>query len=241
MKRVLVLCVLVFTIFGWSKTLKIVTDDWEPYYGPNLKDGGYISEITREAFKRAGYEVEITFYPWKRALEYVKMGNADVLMGMYFTEERTQFLEYSDPIDKTQVAFYTLRDRSINYEKLYDLKNYKIGVIRGYSNTKEFDEATFLIKDESTDIKQNINKLLNKRTDMIIGSKKVILHQLQSYQGKERDSIKIIDPPLEIKNLYIGITKKNPDAIKIRDDFNKGLKLMMDDGTYDKILEKYGF
>ncbi len=57
-----------------KRKLRVVTCNWEPHFGENMPGGGYFSEITRQAFKRAGYASEIYFMPWKRALHVVKNG-----------------------------------------------------------------------------------------------------------------------------------------------------------------------
>jgi len=51
-----------------AEPLRFVTVDWAPFYAQNLAGQGFYSVLTREAFARAGYELEISFVPWKRAM-----------------------------------------------------------------------------------------------------------------------------------------------------------------------------
>jgi polar amino acid transport system substrate-binding protein len=48
-----------------------------------------VTEVIAAAFKRAGHETTIDWYPWNRAFKMVEFGGADVVMGAYYSEERT--------------------------------------------------------------------------------------------------------------------------------------------------------
>ena len=87
----------------------------------------------------------------------------------------------------------------------------------------------------------NTKKLLNKRIDLIIGSKKVILNNLQKNFKNDLDKFEMLNPPLESLPMYISISKKTSNYRQKIKDFNKGLKMIKNDETYDKILKKYGF
>ncbi len=60
--------------------LKFATVNAPPLCDETLPDGGLYTAITRKAFQRAGYTLEIKFMPWKRAFELTKSGNCDGLM-----------------------------------------------------------------------------------------------------------------------------------------------------------------
>ena len=108
----------------------------------------FFVEITREAFKRVGYDININWVPWKRAQELSFSGKYDALLGCYYTEERAKKLEYSAPVSSTEVVFFELKGRNITFSSLRDLSPYTIGVVRGYANTDEFDASDYLKKVE---------------------------------------------------------------------------------------------
>jgi polar amino acid transport system substrate-binding protein len=45
-----------------ERTLNIAATEFPPYYGKDLENNGFFTEIIREAFKRSGYSVEIDFF-----------------------------------------------------------------------------------------------------------------------------------------------------------------------------------
>jgi len=225
-----------------SYKITLATDSFAPYYGPKLVNNGYFTQLVKEAFKRKGYELNVKFVPWKRALEHSKSGNYDGLLGAYSNEERRDFFEYSKKIDQTQIVFFTKKNRNISYDKLSDLSRYIIGVVRAYHYTKEFDKAKkYLHIFEANHLKHNIKLLIHDRVDLILGSKKVILSLLSKHYPEHISQVKFITPILQSNKLYITISKKRKNYKKIITDFNEGLEEMIEDGTYDKILKSHNF
>jgi polar amino acid transport system substrate-binding protein len=214
---------------------------WEPHYGKELKNGGYTTEITREALKRVGYELKIKWLPWKRALVMAEKGIFDGLGASYYTTQRAKVFEYSNIVANTQTVFFKLKDKDIKYLKLEDLKPYKIGIGAGYAYPKSFTDADYLNKEIANKLELNVKKLLNKRVDLIIGSKKVILSSINKNFKDDNDKFEMVLPPLESLPLYISFSKKSPNYLQKIKDFNRGLDMIKSDGTYDKIMEKYGF
>ena len=80
-----------------GRLVKMATAPWAPYYSPDLPNGGYIPDITREAFKRVGYDFEVEYMPWKRALEMSRKGRYDGILGVFYSEERGEYFIFSLP------------------------------------------------------------------------------------------------------------------------------------------------
>jgi polar amino acid transport system substrate-binding protein len=230
-----------FTEIGAQETIRLATVQWEPYYGRDLKNQGYISEITRTVFERAGYEVKIRFMPWKRAIHDTKNGHYDGLMGLYHTEERAEWLAYSHSIAAIRIVFFAEKGKDISYSSLSDLKPYKIGIERGFAYTEEFDSADFLDKEPVRDGILNFKKLVNNRIDLVAASEKVFLHMVNSKGENAAENLQVIEPPLTTSRIYNGITRKKEGHEKIVADFNRALREIKQDGTFARILGKHGF
>ncbi|SHO53517.1 polar amino acid transport system substrate-binding protein [Desulfopila aestuarii DSM 18488] len=226
-------------LFAQNKTICLTTDPWEPYYGPDLEKGGVFTEIVRAAFKIEGYELEVKFVPWKRALESSKQGICSGLLGAFYTEERTHNFQYSDPITETRIVFITKIDKAIQYKRLQELSSYTIGTIRGYSYSQEFDSATYLKKEEVTTTEQNLNKLLADRIDIFIDSEEVAAWLLQKKFKEVAHLVRIIEPVYTVKKLYVPISKNIKNYQKIVNDLNNGIKKIKENGTYEAILEHF--
>lgn len=168
-------------------------------------------------------------------------GKHDALLGCYYTEERARKLDFSAPVSSAEVVFFELQGRDITFSSLRDLMPYTIGVVRGYANTDEFDTADYLKKVESIDTKISVRMLLGGRTDLIVNSRKVIEHLLNTEYPKEKENVSVVMPVLQARDIHIGFSKANPDYLKLTQDFNVGLKAIQKDETYDRIMKKHGF
>lgn len=223
-----------------EKRLALSTMNWEPYYAEHLPDGGPVAEITKEAFRRVGYDVVIEFVPWIRALELSKNGEYDGLVGAFYSEERSHYFTYSEKLTEAAVVFVSRKGRRITYSSLDDLKPYRIGILRGAVLTQEFDTATYLMTEEVVEHELNIKKLMGDRVDLIVLGKFHLLQILNQKFPDWIDKIEIINPPLMINGLFNAISKQNPEHERIVSDFNRGLKEIQDDGMFGRIMKRHG-
>ena len=76
---------------------------WEPFYGPDLPEGGFVMVLMREAFAKAGREVVISYQPWTRALLTTEMSRNDAAVGAYYTADRAK--TFSIPIPFTPMMW----------------------------------------------------------------------------------------------------------------------------------------
>jgi len=225
-----------------SKIIDLATDAWPPFYGPELKNKGFVSQLVIEAFKRKGYEVKIHFVPWKRAMEYSKKGDYVGLMGAFFKQERTAYFKYTKAISKSEIVFFVKQNSKITFTKLSDLRKYKIGIVKAYHYSDEFDkEKHNLHLFESRHSTQNIKHLLEGRVDLILGSKKVILSLVKKHYKNSMSKIKPLSPIVHSNKLYIAISKNIKNYKKITQDFNDALSSMHKDGRYETIIKSSNF
>lgn len=229
------------SVYADDKTIVLAHEtSWPPHYGKDLEGGGYTVEIVREALKRVGYTLEAVWLPWKRAQMEAARGDYDGLGASYYTEERAIKFAYSDPVATTEIVFFKRTEETIEYSKLEDLKPYKIGTGFGYGYPETFAKAD-LQKIEAYEAKTNITRLLNKRIDLIIESRQTILFYLKQEYSDQINSLEVLGEPLETMSLYVPFSKSRPNYQQKVDDFNRGLKMIREDGTYQKIMRKHGF
>jgi sorbitol/mannitol transport system substrate-binding protein len=234
----------------WAeKTIHLATSEREPYIGVNLPNNGYVYELVSEAFKRVGYDVEISFYPWARAVRNVEKGQLHGLLPVYYDESLAGDLVFSDPFPggkigllkkKTTKVIYTVEPASNQTEALRSLRDYTFGVVRGSVNTPEFDAADFLKKDFVTTDMQNLLKLFKGRIDFVVIDKytaaDIMVNKLPHLIGQ----LEFMNPPLAEKSFHIAFSKNSPGYQQRLDDFNRGLQEVVNDKTLEKILYKHG-
>ncbi|WP_159084805.1 substrate-binding periplasmic protein [Dongshaea marina] len=221
-------------------TVILATDSFPPYYGPHLKQQGILSEITRSAFERAGYQLIIAFLPWKRALEHARKGLYDGVMAGYFTKERTADFIYSRSIGESQLVFFKLSERQIDYKNLDDLKGYRVGVINGYHYTTDFDQANYIRKVKANNLFKNMQRLVAGRLDLVASDEAVGFDLMKNHFSKqEQRQVSVLSPPLETNKMYILFSRKSPRSLLLEQRFNKALEGMREDGTLKRIIAEY--
>ena len=224
-----------------EQTIRFATLNWEPYYGEALPNNGYCSDIVRAACQRAGYAISIDFVPWKRALYETKQLYFDGILGIYHSNERAEWLRYSDAFSESEVVLFALQGHEITWNTIEDLKPYRIGIENGYAYSPEFDKADFLQKMSVRKLELNINKLLEERIDLIAASRKRLLFWVNTHQPEIKRQLRIVPKPISSNNLYVAFPKQLPHADEYVKAFNEGLRQIRADQTYAAILEKHGF
>lgn len=226
--------------FATEGSVVLVATEYPPYYGKNLKNHGFISEIIKEAYKAAGYTVKIDFLPWARALKETKRGRYDGLFTAWYRKEREQWFVYTDPLPPNIIGFYKRKDKDISYKTCQGLKPYVIGVIIGYSNPPAF-EAANLKKEEVANNEQNMMKLFKNRIDLALIDKTMGEYIIATKIPEAADVLVWLEPPLEIANQYLIISKKTKDYQRKVEDFNRGLRQLTKNKMIEKIMAKHGF
>lgn len=212
-----------------ARTIRFVTD--------KEKEGGFLIEVTKAAMARAGHDVEIEFLPWARALYRVMNGQSEALLGVYHNEERAQKMLYTEVVGRSDMVFFKLKSSNIVFNSLEDLRPYAVGTIIGASYPPEFENASFIRKDPVSDYTANIRKLLAGRVGLFVEKKHVVLNALRTqFTEEEGRQIDILPVPLRENLYYNAFSKAYPDYERNVADFNRGLKMIIDDGTYAKIM-----
>ena len=230
-----------------QKIVRLVTAEHEPYIGENLPNKGYIYELITEAFRRVGYEAEITFYPVARATYLVEKGRRDGFVPVYYDRSLEEKFLFSDPFPGGTLGL--LKRKSIpgldfdphnQTQSLRSLQDYTFGVVRGSVNTPEFDNAVFLEKDFATSDTQNLLKLLKGRVDFAVIDKYTAADLMVNTLPHMIGEFEFMNPPMALKPFYLAFSKNVPHSRQLATDFNKGLQEVIDDKTLENILYKHG-
>ncbi|MFW5891705.1 MAG: hypothetical protein ACOCUI_05750, partial [bacterium] len=157
---------------GAEKRIWITTLNWSPYVGSELCKQGWVQQLTIALLSANDYEIKSTFYPWARTIKVAEEGTANILYPEYYIEDtapsdvfegtkRVEHLAISRKIPGGPIAFMKRKGDNINFDgNLEKLKGEKIGVVRGYQNTPEFDA---LMDKEFFDITEVPDDLTNAK------------------------------------------------------------------------------
>lgn len=241
------LIVWAFFMAGWgvAKEQVVVYGDanYPPYsYEENGQPKGVYVDILTKAFsKMEAYDVSIQVRPWKRGIHFIKAGKVLALFPPYFKEERTLWMNFSEPILQEEVIVFgnaeNLKGKTVWPEDFYGSK---IGMNTGYDTTsmagEKFTQAIKAGKielEEANNNEMNLKKLEAGRIDFYINDK---LIDITPYPSVKRGI------SVKYNYGYLGFTRKFESFPYISDfkkEFDEVIKQMKASGEIDKIMAKY--
>ncbi len=242
----ILLAILVVIFFSPSRSLAdpitIASGEFAPYSGYALYKNGFACHVISESFKRVGHSVQYVFLPWKRSYLEAKSGTFQATSTWVTNPQRLGDFYYSQPVYNSTTLLYHLKSNPISqWEKLSDLKSYRFGATREYTYTEEFwnlhSSGVLNVQITNTD-QSNLHKLLFKRIDIFplneIVATELISEHFSDPQGDE--FIALLKPISDLPSSII-FPKILEGSKKRREDFNRGLKILKKDGTYDKMYK----
>ena len=158
------------------------------------------------------------------------------------TAARGKHFDFSDPVIGYSTRFFYMKDAhpdGFDWKELADFKPYKIGGVRGYWYEDAFVAAELNVHFVSTDI-QIIQLLTKGRIDFTLMDELAGWALIEEMYPGQKGSFAVAEKPESSAPLRLMVSRKYPDAGELTARFNKGLKTVMKNGTYDKILQHYG-
>ncbi|MBT1450541.1 transporter substrate-binding domain-containing protein [Glaciecola sp. XM2] len=221
--------------------IEIVSEvDWSE--GKDVSDykGSLISQISTLVLEEMGYEVNVYFTPWARALRMTMDGTADGVAGIYYTEQRAESLIYSSPVATRELALFKRKDRDIVFNgDLTALAPYKVGVVRNYTYGETFDNASYLEKVVAIKPSNNLRMLLANRVDLIIDSTSTIEVLLKQFHPAQVNDVIALEPIVQTENVYFAFSKTLENHQELTLQFNETLSKLKRDGSIQALESNY--
>ncbi|MFS4460270.1 substrate-binding periplasmic protein [Bdellovibrio sp. HCB2-146] len=188
------------------KRLRVVTSDYPPYQGQGLPDGGIFDNLALLILKEAGYNVDLVYRPWKRALKESEEGDADAILGMWENPGRRIIYDFSPPLIENSLVLICLEKKSFCKNSPI-LKGKKLGLVLGYAypDLRLFNAVMEYELTENV----NIKKLLGERIDFVLVDRGVAYYLLQQQDPHTKIKVKMLEPAIAIQNLHIGFSKNS--------------------------------
>jgi polar amino acid transport system substrate-binding protein len=225
-----------------NESFKLLCSEWPPfeYADSNGKPTGYSVEILQAILKELKIEDNIKIYPWKRAYTVAQSKKNTLIFTMARTKEREKQFKWVGPIASRDIYLWKLKGRTdIKANNWEDIKKYIIGTVNGEAGEKELLDMGFN-KDENissvTKQLQNYHMLYSQRIDFLYGLEFSTIFGLKK-AGLNPDMVEkslLLSGGLEY---YFAFNPNTSDLIV--EQFKKALQKVKDNGTFDKIANKY--
>lgn len=224
-----------------ARKLVLAATEYPPYYSETLERGGPVAELTVAALREAGFEVELRFMPWARALKLGEQGRVDGLVGVWRSPEREASFFYSDPVISNRIVLCRLAGRAPARFTGFDaLRPYTVGVVRGYADPPGLAAAGIKTEPVTHDL-QNLRKLLAGHLDLVLIDSRVADYLIQRNLGADGQRIQCIAPPVQEHPQYLVISRSTPGGEAIATAFNERLKRLRRNGGFQAITGRWGW
>ncbi len=211
-----------------NKPMRLASLEWAPYVGSHMPDGGLTAAAAKTIASAAGYQAQIDYLPWSRAMQ---AGSDDPDYAGYFPAfylpEREKHCHFSSAFGTSTNGFAYLKSKPLYWKELSDLKDIKIGTVQDYANGQYFD-ALVRQGDLHTDMApsdiSNVRKLLAGRVQAIVIDKEVLRNLLIKEASLQANKDKIAFHEHELSKFSLHICfQRNTKGKAMQQAFNSAL------------------
>lgn len=220
---------LIFAGQTWAKEKIILGTFLIPKYVQSKTRGEFI-DLTKTLSKKIGLDVKFIIYPPKRTIREFNFNKLDGYFPAVGSYNESKIEKTSDFYIKEDFIFERTND---GYKKVKNKKP-KLCLTAGYPYTKSVlnspDWEIFYANSDET----CIELLIRKRADLFIGEE---ITGLAAIKNLKLEGKVIHDKysPVSTQNVYYAF-KKSKKGKELSEKFDKALKEIIIDGTYDKIF-----
>lgn len=219
--------------------IHLVADEWPPFSGNALPNGGISLDVISAVFERAGYPVRTEILPWARVISGAKSGAYDAVGSLFFDPEIAEFMSYSDPFYETTIQFLQRTGAGHEVNGLGTIGELSIAVGEGFLYEEEFDRADYLNKVHVTTALQGIKMVAYGRVDLTLDSVDVLKHAIDTEIPELKDALTLLPFVLERQHIHMALRADLPNRETVLSDFNAALRSMQIDGSLEALLEKH--
>ncbi|WP_428526976.1 substrate-binding periplasmic protein [Roseibium sp.] len=217
--------------------IDIVTEDYPPFEMAEPQDGlrGFDYEVATEAFRRMGYEANILFLPWKRALNEAETGRAVGILTCAHHPDRERFILFSDPISVFTNGFFVRKaHEGPDIQTVEDVVGQRVSSMAGYESLKVLQNlGANPIEAQTTEL--GLKMLAAGRFDYLMGAREPTEYIIR----REEMSGQFEFIALTTRDFHFCFSKSYEGVEDLIGPFNEALAGMRADGTYDAIHDKY--
>ncbi|MEW5775017.1 MAG: transporter substrate-binding domain-containing protein [Thermodesulfobacteriota bacterium] len=241
------LALLIMPALAAAESITIYSDEWCPHNcAPDSEKPGYMIEIAKAVFGKAGHTVTYKVKSWDESLEAAQKGSCDAIVGAVPTEAPGLVFP-TEAQGASQMIFLAKADSKLAYAGVDSLADIKIGVIEDYVYDQgELDAYIAQNKDNPAKVRVTsgnnaldlcIGQLVKGEVDMIVADSAVVNYRLL-VMGLA-DMVKEVGQDT-LDPIFMAFSPKNPKAKEYAKMVSDGVKQLRASGELKKMLGSYG-
>lgn len=239
MKNILTLCFLFLffspSLLGQNQELKLTIDSWPPFTDTK-GNKSILTVLVQEALYRRNINSTIEIQQFADVLDLIDKGKFDGSPALWKSPEREMKYAYSEPYLYNQLVLVGRKGSDVGARSFTQLQGKRIGVVDQYEyGSFEGKEGVILIPGKGN--QENLEKLLSDEIDYMLVDALIIQYMLKYQLNDVTTYLAIGQTPLLVKSLHLALRKDVENADTILSEFNEEIDEMIEDGTFNDILE----
>jgi polar amino acid transport system substrate-binding protein len=218
-----------------SETLHLVASSWPPF-ADRVDRPRVAIDLVTAALARAGYIANTEVLSLEQVMEGLQAGRYDGSTSLWKSEEREQFLLYSEPYLENRLLLVARKGSVVSATSFKDLPGKKIGIVEGYAYGPELEQATEPNFVRGASSEENLRALLRGELDYVLADALVIHHLAHQHPKETEAQLELGENTLLTRTLHLTVRKDRPHAQEILERFNRELAQMLRDGSYHEAL-----
>lgn len=229
-----------------AEKIRFVTLEFAPFiYGEDRRVAGPGRDLIEAVCAEAELDCSYDIYPWRRAQELMKTGDADGMMVIGRNPQREEWIRFSPPHFRTEYGIFVKVDSELRFTEISQLEGLKIGVFAP-SNT-----ATQLMAIRERMVAQGLVPIeIDERPDDASGFRKLAAGRVDAVYSNRDRGRRVLDSEsltAEVRYAgghqgifyYAGFARSFPDQ-GLLDRFDAAWRDLFRRGEAQRIIESYG-
>ncbi|MFH2132041.1 MAG: transporter substrate-binding domain-containing protein [bacterium] len=228
---------------SYRRTIIVSGDyDYAPYtfLDKNGEPQGLDIDLIKRIAAKGELTVKFDLCPWNEAIDSLKTGKADVLLGILYTEGRNRFFDFTIPHHTAYYAIFVRTDSAI--KNLEDLYGRDLITLRNDASIERFLKPLGLM-DRAThtdSLPLALEKLNSGKHDFVLAPYTIGMETMRKLQQEHLSNaasrLKVVGPPL-IPSLYRFAVKKGDNELLRH--LNEGIDELKSSGEMARIIQKW--
>lgn len=221
-----------------AETLRVGTEATYAPFEFSTPEGtltGFDVELIQALGKELGFDVEVINMPFDGLVPAIMTQQIDaVIAAMTITEERAKRVDFTEPYYTSGLTILIREETADKYKSVEAIKGQKLCAQIGTTGAMTAEKlspgkvSTFNTEPEA------FMELKAKGCEGVVNDRPINLYFLA--QSNASDGVTEINEVLTAEKYGIAVRKGNSELL---DKLNQGLKTLHENGTYDKIYQKW--
>jgi polar amino acid transport system substrate-binding protein len=227
---------------SFAGSLPIATgDDYAPYAGKSLPEGGMTTNLVKEAFKTMKQDVKIDWLPWSQGYDSAKGGQHAATFPYSHSAERDKDFLYSDSLFDVKLNVFAKPGSNLVPSNMMSFNGKTQCIPDDWAPSPKFAplvKSGAIKREQAKDLAGCAKLVVEGRADFFNSDPAQGADAIKAIGAKPTE-IAMVPNAVDVSTLHLIATKANPKSAELISNFNTALRDLKAKGVYDKIVAQY--